>query len=322
MMRDNHPSRQDRALIGILHAGEPSLDDAIASAKAQVGVRVTIMTISGLPKWEAHRELFERFTTDAGRHDLLVKLDADMELIEPGILAASSRIVRENPRLDHIVLGVDDWLSGERIMGMSIWRSGVRWPEDPPDLFTDMSRSTARERFKLIDPGFPLVLHARQPSEGQALRYGAHRALKAARTQKSSRLDRLETFATFAATTDDGRRHLALAAVALALREETAGRRLVDGDVGPREEDLVGLRRAAEQPEQLLREIQADIAALRRSAGSLETREGQSSDQRLRRLMSRARTSLKRRLSAPPMDDELVKATFLAELARARGSDA
>lgn len=307
-------NRRVRVLAGVLHVGEPGLERAVASAETQHGADVSIVLIGNLPKWEAHRRLYQRFSEDRGAHDLLVKLDADMELVEPHLFSAVGSLLRRHRRLDHVILGVDDWLSGERIMGISLWRSGVQWEAEPPDLFTDLSRSDARDRFKLIDAGRPLVTHAVKPGSEQALRYGAHRALKAARTRKASRLARIEDFARFVQQQPEPERRLALTAVELAFSDEGAGRRLVDGEY---ELDATEIERLWRRSENLDAVCEAVIQHIR----ELEMRRPQDpsepSPERKspsQHLFRRARASARRRFGPRPLDRERLTEEFLRGL--------
>ena len=257
-----------RALAGILHVGEPSLPRAIASLESQVGVDLDLHLIGHEPKWEAHRQLFERFDADAGAHDVLIKVDADMELVHPGFVRSIGQLFRRFRHIDHAVIGVDDWFSGERIMGLTAWRGGTRWTTPPSDLFTDLAASTAREKFKLIDPGFPLVLHGADPSDEQAFRYGAHRALKAAASRRGTRLDRLEAFARFAVEAPEEGRLLALAAAVGALDDERFGRRCTDGDTEVTHDDRADLRQRIEDPAHLLESLLDRTSRLREVPGA------------------------------------------------------
>lgn len=298
-----------RALVGILHVGESSLPKAIASVESQQQVEPIIHLIGHRPKWDAHRELFDHFSAVGGDYELMVKLDADMEILHPRLLAASGDILARHLRVDHIVFGVDDWLSGERIMGISIWRGGVRWETPPPDLFTDLAPSTARDRLKLIDLGRPLVAHAQSPSASQAFRYGAHRALKAARTGKASRLDRLESFVRFTVRDPHPTRVLALAAAEAALLDVAFGRRLVDGLEAVTSDDALRLRDRAHQLDELVRSVITQIDGLR----SRSTSGVQAPPARVG-LAARARDSVRRRLSPPPLDAQRLKEEFVASL--------
>lgn len=252
-----------RVLAGVLHVGEPSLPRTIASLESQVGVVVDLYVIGHQPKWEAHRQLFERFDSDDGAHDVLIKVDADMDLVHPALIRSIGQMFGRFPHIDQAVIGVDDWFSGERIMGLTAWRGGTHWTSPPPELFTDLATSTSRGKFKIIDPGFPLVVHGADPTEDQALRYGAHRALKAAATRALSRLNRLDHFARFAVDQPLEGRLIALAAAERSLSDESFGRRCIDGTAAPTVEDRAYVRRRSAEPTQLLEALLVHTSRLR-----------------------------------------------------------
>ena len=262
-----------RVLVGILHVDEPSLPAAVASATSQEGVEVVVELIGPLPKWQAHRRLFATFSEHGGAYDVMVKLDADMELLHPRVFAAVAETLKHARRVDHLILGVDDWLSGERIQGIQFWRGGVRWDVPPPELFTDLGVSDAREVFKMIDTPTPLVAHAREPSDAQAMRYGAHRGLKTLVSRKRSRIDRLASFARFVAEHPARPRPLALAAADRALYDEASGRLLIDGDAPVPDELVTALQRAAEDVNTLRDSVLAGLASLRLPSDVLEPQE-------------------------------------------------
>ncbi len=214
-------------LVGMLHVGEPSVARVRERIRAQQDVDVELREFAHLPEREAHARLYATFDAADERHDALVKVDADMELVEPRLLHAIATLFVRHPGLDHVLIGVDDWFSGRRIQGMSAWRRGVRWTSPPPDLFTDLPTNTVRTKLKLMDVGLPLVLHATDPTDEQAIRYGLHRGLKAVATGKSSRIERLLNVVDHAAAAPERGRLLAVAAMELAFVDGAAATRLL-----------------------------------------------------------------------------------------------
>jgi hypothetical protein len=284
-----------RVFVGMLHVGEPRLASAVRRAETQEAVQVTMSLIGDLPKWAAHEELFRRFTVMGPDFDVLVKLDADMEIVHPRLFAAVAAVFDADPGLDHIILGVDDWLSGETVQGIQFWRGGVRWDEPPPDLFTDLPASSARRGWSFIRTGIPLVVHAEDPSDLQALRYGAHRALKAANTHKSGRRHRLEAFARFAAQNPAPQRLLALAAVEAALLDEETGRELVDG-TQPVRTALI------EQLGERSRDVPDLLDSVLRQTAALQAVEADGSPPPSRSSLHRVAARIRSRLAAPTPD--------------------
>jgi hypothetical protein len=215
-------------LVGMLHVGEPSVPRVRGLILNQEDVDVELVEIADLPEREAHERLYRTFDGADPRHHALVKVDADMELVEPRLLHAIGSLFRRHPDLDHLILGVDDWFSGKRIQGMNAWRNGTRWTSPPPELFTDLPTNTARTKLKVMDAGRPLVLHAADPTDAQAARYGLHRGLKAVVTGKASRIGRLLEVVDHAEGAPEPGRLLAVAAIGLALSDGDTARTLLD----------------------------------------------------------------------------------------------
>lgn len=214
-------------LVGMLHVGEPSVLRVRERIHAQRDVRVELQEFAHLAEREAHAHLYAAFDAADEQHDALVKVDADMELVEPRLLHAIAMLFVRHPDLDHIMIGVDDWFSGRRIQGMTAWRRGVRWTSPPPELFTDLPTNTSVTKLKLMDVGRPLVLHANDPTDEQAIRYGLHRGLKALATGKASRIARLADVVDHAAEAPERGRRLAVAAILLAFEDRAAAEQLL-----------------------------------------------------------------------------------------------
>ena len=292
--------RLPSVLVGMLHVGEPSVDRVREHIRAQVGVDVELLEIAHLPEREAHERLYRAFDIADARYDALVKVDADMELVEPRLLRAIGLLFRRHPDLDHLILGVDDWFSGRRIQGMNAWRRGVRWTSPPPELFTDLPESTARTKLKVMDAGRPLVLHAADPTDEQAARYGLHRGLKAIATGKASRIGRLLEVVDHAARAPERGRLLAVAAIGLSLSDAAQARELLDAarDDGA---DLSALRARVEDPG-LCAEVRAHVATFAATGTPDAPAPGR---QQLARAISAARDALARALGRGGVDADV-----------------
>jgi len=255
------PSRI-RALAGILYAGETSFQRVLACLEEQEDIELRTVTIGHHPFADAHHHLYRTFDSRRLDHDVVIKVDADMEIVEPRLLHALGTIFVRHRRLDQAVIGVDDWLSGERIIGMNAWRRGMRWRSAPSALFADLPATAARSKLKIMDSPHPLVLHATSPSASQSLRYGAQRGLKVVETLKQSRWNRVESFVHFAAANPAPQRNLAVAGVEAALRDrDLAGRCMFGiGRLSSAEQDRL-LKRSSDAA--LFAETLARLAALK-----------------------------------------------------------
>lgn len=227
-MNNSAPKGEASVLIGVLSAGEPSLPRAMQSIESQDRVACEILHIRGLPSREAHSQLFSSFSSRTSNFDILVKVDADMELLHQGLICALAKTYSRFPSVDQIEVGVDDWLSGEKIWGLNSWRGGTRWKSSSPSTFNDRAQSTARKGIAVLDCGVPVVLHAAQPTENQCLRYGVRRALKAAELPSRSHLRRLIRFVEYATANPSRERMLVLAAIDTSLRNPSQALAYID----------------------------------------------------------------------------------------------
>jgi hypothetical protein len=263
-------SRPVTVLAGVLHVGEPSLPSTLAALRAQVDIDLELLLIGHEPKQQAHQRLYESFSALTEQFDVLVKVDADMQIVEPALLRTIGWMFRRHRHLDRIQLGVDDWFSGARIPGMHAWRSGTTWTTAAPELFTDAVSNTAKGKLTVMDAGRTLVLHGAAPDDAQALRYGAHRALKAELSHSTEGADArwgwLMRLQEHAIAHPHRSRRLALAAAEAALTDPALGRRCVDAADALLEADRLLLTRLADDPE--LPHRLAEVLAERRRLSS------------------------------------------------------
>lgn len=284
------------ALVCLLYAGEPSLTNAIQSIEKQRDIQVHFILVGNHPKQLAHERLFKTLNAYSDEYDLTLFLGADMELVPNRLLAALAGIYLQFPSIDHAFLGVEDWFSGEQILGVHSWRRGVQHATKPNRIFTDVVAHSSRQKFKLAHPRTPLILHGQEPSELQAIRYGAQRAMKAAALNKSSRWDRLGTFTRFVAKEPSSTRLLALAAIDLALEDAGAGLRFIAGDHSLSVSDLDVLHQRAESAD-LIESLVAKLdspsfrSSVSREGSDSPTELGQSLLQRLSQFTSFSATN-------------------------------
>ena len=245
-------------LVLVLYAGEPSLASTIASVESQHYVAPRFILIGNHPKHQAHERLYRTLNSYRHDHDFSIVLGADMEIVHPKLLSALGSVFEAFTEIDHILFGVSDWYSGENQLGVQAWRRGVRHSSPKSRLFTDIVSSTSTSKFKIAEPKVPLVLHGVDPSELQAIRYGAQRGLKAAASGKRSRWDRLSALANFAARNPAPQRRLCTASTLLSLQDESLGMRCIASTDATSPEDLVRIRTQA-QSTTLFAELQALI---------------------------------------------------------------
>ena len=266
----------NRVLVGVLSAGEPSLESSLASIHAQEEVEVEIIHVADRPQFEAHRELFAAFDERSADFDLIVKVDADMEIVNTRLFTALIAMFQRFPEHDLIPVAVDDWLSRTRIWGLNAWRGGVRWTAPPPALFVDRVPSTVRSAMSLLDTGAPLVLHATRPTTAQCLRYGAQRALKASALGTKRPFRRLDAIVAQAEAEPARERLLVLVAVERALLDAEHGRQLIESLPPPLLIEQAEEAVATASAQQLIEAARAAIGTQRHLHG-LTSAEPQSS---------------------------------------------
>lgn len=307
-----------RAVAGVLYAGEPSLPRVLARLEEQEHVELRTVMFGHHPFGEAHRRLYRTFDERRDEHDVLVKVDADMEIVAPRLLFALGELFRAHPELDMVVLGVDDWLSGERIIGMNAWRRGMRWRAAPSPLFADLPSTDVRTRLKVMDTPDPMVLHATEPSAAQSRRYGAQRGLKVVDTLKRSRFERMQRFVDFVAANPEPRRLLAVAGVEAALTDRDLAGRCLYGDEQLSAEDVDRLERLAADPALCARTLERlalleDRVTEQGSGTDRETSAGRPGGAR-RTLPTRVRMALRRGPARSAPDSARLRSEFVGLL--------
>lgn len=304
------------ALAGVLYAGEPSLPRVLAGLEQQRDAELRTVVIGHHPFDEAHRRLYRTFDERRSEHDVMVKVDADMEIVAPRLLSALGHVFLGNPGLDMIVLGVDDWLSGERIMGMNAWRRGIRWRAAPSPLFADLPATDVRTRLKILDAPETLVLHATSPSPAQSRRYGAQRGLKVLETLKRSRLERMQDFVRFVVADPAHERLIAVAGLEAALTDRDLARRCLFGNEEFSHDDQARIEQAAADPELCGRTLErlAELEGRVSIQGSGSDRSPTVPNAGAPGLLHRVAAGLRRRRTPALADREQLRSDFLAAL--------
>ncbi|MEL7798442.1 hypothetical protein [Idiomarina loihiensis] len=166
-----------KVLVVTLSCGEPQFERCIKSVKDQLGVNCDIKVISNKPNYDAHYELYDSINTANKNYDYFVKLDADMEFSRLDSLSRVLDFFDEN--VDHLTIPVHDYFVGGDTPAFHVYSNRARFKVESIDhLYPD--------RLEVIYPGFRknvksshhLVLHCNKPSQGQAISFGIHRALK------------------------------------------------------------------------------------------------------------------------------------------------
>lgn len=223
---DSEPT-SPRVLAGFVHIDEATVEDARQAITRQIGVAVELLEVARLPQWDAHRTLYRGLDSRSQEFDVLVKVDGDMIVRDSLLFAAVARMFRELPEVDQIGISVTDWFSGGPITGISFWRRGVRWIGDPDRIRSDVIRTSVKNSLRIHDHGLHLVDHGSRPTREQAVRYGAHRGMKARLALSKVRISDARAFVEYAGRAPHPRRLLAVAAAERGLEDPAAAEPLM-----------------------------------------------------------------------------------------------
>lgn len=309
-----------RVLAGVLRIDERQFDACIDGLLDQQGCDVSYQVFGHFNEREASRRLYASLGLDAGMFDVRCRIDADMVIVHPRLLAAAATLFQRHPRVDTITVGLHDFFTDGEIKGLHLWSPRVRWLTAPPWLFGDAVMDTSRWTLTVTELQEPLVLHSPDPGIDQSLRYGSHRALKGlAKGPHAKRWKEFRQMAEAFEREPHPRRGLAIAAALDAMTGPELGEH-IDAVVGTgftqadrihdlsEEHDLLERFRAALDPERLGRICEERSSAI---TGLLLT-DG-SRPGRLRALRRRASLFSYHRLSGAP-DAAALRQEFLAEL--------
>lgn len=168
-------------MVGTLASGENELEKCVQSVKRQAypAEKLEHVVIRDLPKKEAMDTLYTTFL-DSG-HDLLVKLDADMVILDRSFIAKVTRAFCSTENLGMLQAAILDYFSGREMQGINIYSKEMKWATESQDaLFTDKTQTEKSRRRVTWATYIDSVIHSPDPSEFQAFHFGVHRGLKVA----------------------------------------------------------------------------------------------------------------------------------------------
>jgi hypothetical protein len=175
-----------RLLVGTLYSAENEFAACCDSIRAQTHDNFEHVVIRDLPKREAHHALYGLFMSKADEYDLLVKIDADMVLVQRDFFRKVVARFTADRELDLLLVAVHDYFTDGLVTGVNIFRNTVRWNLGEEDLFTDRIHveGTVRKAEKDLHDLAPAAWHCPDSGEFQAFHYGFHRGMKAVRGGK------------------------------------------------------------------------------------------------------------------------------------------
>lgn len=168
-----------RIFVGTLYAGENELDECVDAINRQKGVTIEHVIFKNLGNKEAADTLYRTFMERSGEFDLLIKVDADMVLLDEHLFANISQKFREHDWLDLLEIRLHDFFSDQLIWGLNSFRSTVKWKPAQENLFIDDFPPVPNDRrigsWEEVEPA---GIHCKNPSPLQAFHYGVHKGLK------------------------------------------------------------------------------------------------------------------------------------------------
>jgi len=168
-----------RIFVGTLYAGENELDECVESVSRQKGVTFEHVIFKNLGNKEAADTLYRTFMERSGEFDLLIKVDADMVLLDDHLFSNISQKFRDNDWLDLLEIRLHDFFSDQLIWGLNSFRSTVKWKPAQENLFIDdFPPVPENRRIPNCKELTPAGIHCKNPSPLQAFHYGVHKGLK------------------------------------------------------------------------------------------------------------------------------------------------
>lgn len=166
-----------RILVGIMHCIENEFEQCLEAIDRQTLPAYYRFVISNLPNKEAHDTLYRTFMERAKEVDLLIKVDADMVLVRPTFFQECAARFRREPKLQHLEIALNDWMTKRRIFGLHVYRSTHQWQITPEAIFVDMV-DKPDERVADTSQLAPAAVHCPAPSPFQAYHFGIHKGVK------------------------------------------------------------------------------------------------------------------------------------------------
>ena len=166
-----------RVIVGTLYSGEHEFARCKASVARQNYGNFEHMVIEGLPKQQAVSTLMDRFLASGA--DLMVKVDADMVLLEDDFISRVVQVFGSNPDLEQLQMAVLDFFSGGSMQGINAYRRTMDWQTERQDpLFTDRTFVPQDKRLVVWAPFSQSAIHAPDSTPFHAFHFGVHRGLK------------------------------------------------------------------------------------------------------------------------------------------------
>jgi hypothetical protein len=178
-----------RLYIGTLYSNENEYSECIDSINAQSYKKFDHFILRNLPNKEAHVSLYKSFLNKADIYEILIKVDADMVLLNNNLFERIVKKFEENAWLDLFAIAVWDFFSDQLIWSLNAYRNTVRWNFENENLFVDYPVISSNKLIFDEKDLAPAAIHCKNPSPYQAFHYGVHRGLKVIQPDRIQKSD-------------------------------------------------------------------------------------------------------------------------------------
>lgn len=170
-----------KVFVGTMEHGEGEFEACREAVAKQEGVEVFHLVVSHLPENVAHERLYTQWNQAKTSHDLFLKVDADTVLAHRGVIKAYADMFEANPRLTGIQAWLQDYMTDQKIYGLTCLRNTVIVSTAVDKLYCD--RADTGHDIVLRGDELPKKLnpagtHCSSPTDMQAFHYGFHRGKK------------------------------------------------------------------------------------------------------------------------------------------------
>ncbi len=185
-----------KVLVGTMSAAENELEQCKDAITRQKYPHEHVL-IAGLCEKEATQALMDRFT--ASDADVLIKVDADMVLLDTSFISRVVEIFAHGNDIDLLQMAILDYFSGDLIQGINAYRRNFGWNASAQDaLFTDRTEVAHERRLVTWTTFADAAIHCPDPSPFQAFHFGVHRGMKVVQPNANKfSVDRAEEQATY-----------------------------------------------------------------------------------------------------------------------------
>lgn len=170
--------------VGTLYAGEGEYEQCKRSVARQSYQGIEHVFIEHMSKKEALSTLMEGFLASSA--DILIKVDADMVLLDPDFVRRVVQIFATNSELQMVQMAMLDYFSGDLMQGINAYRQGLPWLTEKQDsLFTDRVKVDPKRRLVTWTTFADASIHCPNPTPFQAFHFGVHRGVKVVQPQRT-----------------------------------------------------------------------------------------------------------------------------------------